>query len=301
MNPELILHLILWPPLAGFLINGVFGARMPKWLVSTIACFSPLLSFAASVAAYIQLAGQATTVKLYTWFVGEGSAIVDFSFLIDNLSIVMLFVVTGVGTLIHVYSIGYMSGDRGFHRFFAYLNLFVFFMLLLVLGSNLVVLFAGWEGVGLCSFLLIGFWYDNLEYNRAASKAFVMNRIGDLAFLVAIFLTIYTTGAVSFADVHDTMTNDVRINDPAYVAISLLFFIGVCGKSAQIPLFTWLPDAMAGPTPVSALRRRRARDRAPSSARGRRGRGARRSGSARGCARARRRLPSCRVHGAAPR
>ncbi|MBP8725117.1 MAG: NADH-quinone oxidoreductase subunit L [Saprospiraceae bacterium] len=253
MNPELILHLILWPPLAGFLINGVFGARMPKWLVSTIACFSPLLSFAASVAAYIQLAGQATTVKLYTWFVGEGSAIVDFSFLIDNLSIVMLFVVSGVGTLIHVYSIGYMSGDRGFHRFFAYLNLFVFFMLLLVLGSNLVVLFAGWEGVGLCSFLLIGFWYDNLEYNRAASKAFVMNRIGDLAFLVAIFLTIYTTGAVSFADVHDTMTNDVRINDPAYVAISLLFFIGVCGKSAQIPLFTWLPDAMAGPTPVSAL------------------------------------------------
>lgn len=253
MNPELILHLILWPPLIGFLINGILGTKFPKWLVTGIACAAPLVSFIGTVLAYKHLLGAGKTVNLYTWFVAEGSAKVDFAFYIDHLSILMSFIVTGVSTLIHAYSSGYMHDDKGYHRFFAYLNLFVFSMLLLILGSNLVVLFAGWEGVGLCSFLLIGFWYDNLEYNKAAAKAFVMNRIGDLAFLIAIFLTIYSTGAINFIDIQDTINNGQELNEPTLVFICLMFFIGVCGKSAQIPLFTWLPDAMAGPTPVSAL------------------------------------------------
>ncbi len=253
MNPELILHLILWPPLAGFAVNGIFGTKLPKWMVTLVACLAPFTSFIGTLFAYKYLSAEPATINLYTWFVAEHSARVNFSFYIDQLTILMLFVVTGVGTLIHAYSTGYMSEDKGYHRFFAYLNLFVFSMLMLVLGSNLVVLFAGWEGVGLCSFLLIGFWYNNHEYNKAASKAFIMNRVGDLAFVIAIFLTIDYSGAVDFTDIQETILNGQSINDPKVILITLLFFIGVCGKSAQIPLFTWLPDAMAGPTPVSAL------------------------------------------------
>lgn len=218
-----------------------------------MACLMPLISFVGTMLAYVNLKDKKTAIELYTWFVGEGAAKVNFGFFIDNLTLVMLFVVTGVGTLIHVYSSGYMADDKGYPRFMAYMNLFMFSMLMLVLGSNLVVLFAGWEGVGLCSFLLIGFWYENLEYNKAAAKAFVMNRIGDLAFLIAIFMTIYATGAIEFEDVKDTIISGVNLNEPIMVVIAILFFIGACGKSAQIPLFTWLPDAMAGPTPVSAL------------------------------------------------
>ncbi len=254
MNAHTILHLILWPPLIGFLINGIFGRSFPKALISFIACFMPLLSFVGTVIAYMQFKNIPTNVVLYFWFLAEGAAKVNFEFYIDNLSLLMLFIVTGVGTLIHVYSSGYMHSDAGFHRYFAYLNLFLFSMLLLVLGSNLVVIFAGWEGVGLCSFLLIGFWYSNADYNRAANKAFIMNRIGDAGFILAMFLLSLNFGTLNVIEIFESLQNDgYGINQPLMIGITLLLFLGVCGKSAQIPLFTWLPDAMAGPTPVSAL------------------------------------------------
>lgn len=253
MDATLILHIILWPPLIGFLINGLFGNSFPKWAVSILACLGPLTSFVGTVLAYTYLSGPAHSIPLYTWFIVEGSAKINFGFYIDHLAIIMLFVVTGVGSLIHAYSTGYMHDDKGYSRFMAYMNLFLFSMLLLVLGSNLVVLFAGWEGVGLCSFLLIGFWFENKEYNRAAAKAFIMNRIGDLGFLVAIFLIINKFGGIEFTDIHETIMEEGQLHDPQILLICLLLFLGVCGKSAQIPLFTWLPDAMAGPTPVSAL------------------------------------------------
>lgn len=253
MDATLILHIILWPPLIGFLINGLFGNSFPKWAVSILACLGPLTSFVGTVLAYTYLSGPAHSIPLYTWFIVEGSAKINFGFYIDHLAIIMLFVVTGVGSLIHAYSTGYMHDDKGYSRFLSYMNLFLFSMLLLVLGSNLVVLFAGWEGVGLCSFLLIGFWFENKEYNRAAAKAFIMNRIGDLGFLVAIFLIINKFGGIEFTDIHETIMEEGQLHDPQILLICLLLFLGVCGKSAQIPLFTWLPDAMAGPTPVSAL------------------------------------------------
>jgi len=253
MDATIILHIILWPPLIGFLINGLFGNSLPKWAVSIIACLGPLTSFSGAVLAYNYLSGPAHAIPLYTWFIVEGSAKINFGFYIDHLAIIMLFVVTGVGSLIHAYSTGYMHDDKGYARFMSYMNLFLFSMLLLILGSNLVVLFAGWEGVGLCSFLLIGFWFENKEYNKAAAKAFIMNRIGDLGFLVAIFLIINKFGGIEFTDIHETIMEEGQLNDPQIFLICLLLFLGVCGKSAQIPLFTWLPDAMAGPTPVSAL------------------------------------------------
>ncbi len=252
MNAELILHIILWPPLIGFLINGIFGKRLPKIVVTLVACLAPLTSFTGACLAYTYLEYEATTINLYTWFVTEGAAKINFGFYIDHLTMVMLFVVTGVGTLIHAYSTGYMSHDKGYSRYFSYLNLFMFSMLLLILGSNLIVLFAGWEGVGLCSFLLIGFWYENKEFNKAAAKAFIINRIGDFGFLLGIILCNYKFGIV-FSDMHELVLEEGIINEPEVILLTLLLFVGVCGKSAQIPLFTWLPDAMAGPTPVSAL------------------------------------------------
>ena len=174
------------------------------------------------------------------------------SFLVDSLSSLFLMVITGVGFLIHVYSAGYMHDDEGFRRFFSYLNLFVFFMLLLVLGDNFLVMFIGWEGVGLCSYLLIGFWFKNIDYSAAAKKAFIMNRIGDLGLLLGVLLIYTTTQSVSFQTVLGTEGLAKFSTETATVA-TLLLFIGAMGKSAQIPLYTWLPDAMAGPTPVSAL------------------------------------------------
>src|SRR5690606_16885635 len=159
---------------------------------------------------------------------------------------------TGIGFLIHVYSIGYMKHDTGFAKFFAFLNLFVFFMLLLVLGSNYAIMFIGWEGVGLCSYLLIGFWFKNHTYNDAAKKAFIINRIGDLGFLLGVFLIFQTFGSINFAEVFPKASGFVS-GDTVLTAITLLVFVGAIGKSAQLPLYTWLPDAMAGPTPVSAL------------------------------------------------
>jgi NADH-quinone oxidoreductase subunit L len=240
-------------PLAGFIINSVGRNTLSEKLIGFIGSFLVLISFGLSVAVFLQIksTGVPVNVTLFTWIQIEYFK-VPFSFLVDQLSSLMLLVITGVGFLIHLYSIGYMHLDKGFGKFFAYLNLFVFFMLLLVLGSNYVIMFIGWEGVGLCSYLLIGFWYTNDSYADAAKKAFIMNRIGDLGFLLAIFLINKTFGSFAFADVFHNAAA-MHAQDAPFALITLLLFVGATGKSAQIPLFTWLPDAMAGPTPVSAL------------------------------------------------
>ncbi len=188
---------------------------------------------------------------MFTW-IHAGPLTIPFDLLLDPLSMLMLLVVTGVGFIIHVYSVGYMKGDPGFNRFFSYMNLFIFSMLLLVLGANYPIMFIGWEGVGLCSYLLIGFWFKNREYGNAAKKAFIMNRIGDLGFLLGMFLSFQTFGSLNYADVFEG-AKSIFVSHDRIVAITLLLFAGAIGKSAQIPLYTWLPDAMAGPTPVSAL------------------------------------------------
>jgi len=238
-------------PLAGFIINGLGRNALSEKMIGFIGSFLVLISFGISVGAFLQIqsTGHAINVHIYDW-IKVGGFQVPFSFLIDQLSSLMLLIITGVGFLIHVYSIGYMHNDDGFGKFFAYLNLFVFFMLLLVLGSNYVIMFIGWEGVGLCSYLLIGCWYTNPDYADAAKKAFIMNRIGDLGFLLAIFLIGETFKSVAFIDIFPKAAG---MHSAPFVLITILLFVGATGKSAQIPLFTWLPDAMAGPTPVSAL------------------------------------------------
>ncbi|MGV3686035.1 MAG: NADH-quinone oxidoreductase subunit L [Daejeonella sp.] len=241
-------------PLLGFLINGLGRNSLPKSVVSFTACISVLASFIVSLGIFFELNSSETKfflIPLFDW-ISAGTVNVPFSFMIDPLSALMLLIVTGIGFLIHVYSAGYMSHDAGFAKFFAYLNLFIFFMLLLVLGSNYVIMFIGWEGVGLCSYLLIGFWYTNSSYASAAKKAFIMNRIGDLGFLIAVFLIFTTFNSVEFAVVFPLAAN-MLAGDTALIIITALLFVGAIGKSAQLPLFTWLPDAMAGPTPVSAL------------------------------------------------
>jgi NADH-quinone oxidoreductase subunit L len=240
-------------PLAGFVINGLGRNTLSKNLIGAIGSLLVLVAFGLSVAAFFQIKASGTpiNVNLFDW-IAVGNFHIPFAFLIDQLSSIMLLIITGVGFLIHLYSIGYMHDDKGFGKFFSYLNLFVFFMLLLVMGSNYVVMFIGWEGVGLCSYLLIGFWYTNPSYADAAKKAFVMNRIGDLGFLLGIFLLVNTFGSVAYADIFPKAAGAVAAGAPI-VLITLLLFVGAVGKSAQLPLFTWLPDAMAGPTPVSAL------------------------------------------------
>lgn len=241
-------------PLIGFLINGIGNKNIPKNLVGIIGSGVMLMSFVISLGVFFELRNSEITTHTFTFFdwINVGNFNLSFSFLVDPLSSLMLLIVTGVGFLIHVYSVGYMHHDEGFAKFFAYLNLFVFFMLLLVLGANYAIMFIGWEGVGLCSYLLIGFWYKNQSYNDAAKKAFIMNRIGDLGFLIGLFLIFNTFGSVSYNDVF-TGAAKFTSGDPVLTAIALLLFIGAMGKSAQLPLYTWLPDAMAGPTPVSAL------------------------------------------------
>lgn len=239
-------------PLIGFLMNGFFGKKMSKSLSGAIASIAMLLSFAVAVMLFVEVQGgdgKGTVVNVFSWF-NSGSLQIPFEFLIDPLSSIFLLIITGIGFLIHIYSIGYMHHDEGFSRFFAYLNLFVFFMLLLVMGNNYLIMFAGWEGVGLCSYLLIGFWFKNQSYNNAARKAFVINRIGDLGFLVGIFLIFTTYGSLTFSEI---FPNAAMAPVGVVTTIALLLFFGATGKSAQIPLYTWLPDAMAGPTPVSAL------------------------------------------------
>jgi NADH-quinone oxidoreductase subunit L len=241
-------------PLIGFLINGLGRNFWSKTLVSWIGSVAILASFALSLGIFLELNAsdvKSFTVPLFDW-IQVGALRIPFSFLVDPLSSIMLLIVTGIGFLIHLYSAGYMHNDGGFAKFFAYLNLFIFFMLLLVLGSNYVVLFIGWEGVGLCSYLLIGFWFTNVNYASAAKKAFIMNRIGDLGFLLAIFFIYSTFGSVEFASIFPQAAL-LPAGSPILISITLLLFVGAIGKSAQLPLFTWLPDAMAGPTPVSAL------------------------------------------------
>ena len=245
------IYAIVLLPLIGFLINGLFGKKLPKALVGGLATAVVFVSFLLSVNLFLgfEADGAPIIAKAFEWFT-VGGVQVNFGFQIDQLSLMMMMIVTGIGSLIHLYSIGYMSHDKGFYKFFTYLNLFIFSMLLLVMGSNYLILFIGWEGVGLCSYLLIGFWYENKEYGKAARKAFIMNRIGELGLLIGIFLIASQTNAVDYLSV----AQNASVIDPVFVMfITLSLFIGAMGKSAQIPLFTWLPDAMAGPTPVSAL------------------------------------------------
>jgi len=240
-------------PLIGFLIIGLGRKYLSKSLTGIIGSGVILFSFLISVWIFFQVKeGNSGTIEYFN-FISAGSLKIPFSFQVDALSSLFLLIITGVGFLIHVYSASYMNHESKDHfaRYFSYLNLFVFSMLLLVMGGNFVILFIGWEGVGLCSYLLIGYWFKNTEYNYAARKAFVMNRIGDLAFLIAIFMIIAKVGSVNFGDVFSA--EGLQKLSPSATVITLLLFVGAAGKSAQIPLYTWLPDAMAGPTPVSAL------------------------------------------------
>ncbi|MEX2347894.1 MAG: NADH-quinone oxidoreductase subunit L [Balneolaceae bacterium] len=251
-----LFSLIIALPLAGFLINGIIGLfaenyRNKKQLIGIIANIAVFVPFLIAVYFFLNINAdsEAVVYKLFTWM-EVGSFSVDIAYRLDQLSILMTLVVTGVGFLIHLYSMGYMADDEGYWKFFAYLNLFIFAMLNLVLGNNLLLLFLGWEGVGVCSYLLIGFWYQDMAKSDAAKKAFIYNRIGDFAFLIAMFMVFQTVGSLSF----DVILGNLDAFSSEYIfGIGLLMFIGATGKSAQIPLFVWLPDAMAGPTPVSAL------------------------------------------------
>jgi NADH-quinone oxidoreductase subunit L len=246
-------------PLAGFLVNGFFGRRSSKASVNAVAVGSVLLSFLwvlKTLAALGAFSGslESTYVEHYYTWIQSGSLNIGVDFAVDRLTAVMLMVVTGVGFLIHVYSIGYMAHEGGYYRFFAYLNLFMFFMLVLVLGANYLLLFVGWEGVGLCSYLLIGFYFLEKFATDAGNKAFIVNRIGDFGFSLAVFLIVIHFGTLDFGKVFGQVKDMPVEASPGWItAICLLLLVGATGKSAQIPLYVWLPDAMAGPTPVSAL------------------------------------------------
>ena len=252
MENNLVLLLLL-APFVGFLFNVFFGKKAGKSISGAIGTIAVAVSFGMSVYFFLQLNsnGKPIEVTLFDW-IQIGKLKVDFGILLDQLSLLWLLFVTGIGSLIHLYSISYMHEDENMHKFFAYLNLFIFFMITLVVGSNLLVMFIGWEGVGLCSYLLIGFWHKNQEYNDAAKKAFIMNRIGDLGFLIGIFILANMFTTLNFVEMKQAIS--VGTANTALLGVAALcLFIGATGKSAQLPLYTWLPDAMAGPTPVSAL------------------------------------------------
>lgn len=255
-SPTALVSLIIGLPLLGFLVNGILGLRSEsfrakKSFIGIFASLCVFIPFLVSLYLFISFAAgsDALIATLFQW-IEVGSLNVDIAYRIDELSLIMALVVTGVGSLIHVYSIGYMAHDPGYWRFFAYLNLFIFAMLNLVLGNNLLLLFLGWEGVGLCSYLLIGFWYSDMAKSDAAKKAFLYNRVGDFAFLIAMFMIFDVVGSLDF----DVILGGLEMfaGDEVFW-IGLLLLIGATGKSAQFPLFVWLPDAMAGPTSVSAL------------------------------------------------
>jgi NADH-quinone oxidoreductase subunit L len=244
-------------PLLGFLINGLLARRQPEKVIGWIGALSVGLSFVVSLLIFSELLSLEPGSRLLKWTAYEwmvsGKLKVDIGFLVDPLSMIMLLVVSGVGFIIHVYSIGYMHGETGFRRYFAYLNLFVFNMLILVSADNFLLMFVGWEGVGLCSYLLIGYYYEKQSASDAGKKAFVVNRIGDFGFLLGIFLIFVTFHTLSFTDVFANASKVLSYDGLLVTGITLLLFLGATGKSAQIPLYTWLPDAMEGPTPVSAL------------------------------------------------
>ncbi len=249
-------------PLAGAAVNGLLGKRMPKAVVTLVACGSSAAAFliaCGSVADLLRLAPEARHIikPFFTW-IASGDFVAKAEFLLDPLSAVMLLVVTGVGFIIHVYSIGYMHAENGYYRFFAYMNLFLFSMLVLVLASNFLLMFVGWEGVGLCSYLLIGYYFEKRSAGDAGKKAFIVNRIGDVGFVLGIFLVYVTFSSLDFDEVFRQISAGVQrfpleTGVGTLTAIGLLLFVGATGKSAQIPLYVWLPDAMEGPTPVSAL------------------------------------------------
>ncbi len=254
METTLTLLLVL-APFVGFLSNIILGKKSSSDASGYLASFMVFISFLVSVFFFFQIKndGVAHTVSLFHW-ISLGNLSIGMDFYLDQLSLLWLLFVTGIGTLIHLYSVSYMHEDENKHKYFAYLNLFVFFMMVLVLGKNLLVMFIGWEGVGLCSYLLIGFWYKNHDYNNAAKKAFIMNRIGDLGFLIGIFIMAHVFDTLDFIELKQSFLDGKAYAQIGLLAIAALsFFIAATGKSAQLPLYTWLPDAMAGPTPVSAL------------------------------------------------
>ena len=254
MEKNLVLLLLL-TPFAGFLFNVFFGKKAGKSISGIIGTLTVVVSFVASIFFFMQInqTKQPIEVSLFDW-IQVSNFKLEVGFLLDQLSILWLLFLTGIGSLIHLYSISYMHDDENMHKFFAYLNLFIFFMITLVIGSNLLIMFIGWEGVGLCSYLLIGFWHKNQEYNDAAKKAFIMNRIGDLGFLIGIFILGGLFSTLNFVELKELILGGTQSANVVWLgAATLCLFIGAAGKSAQIPLYTWLPDAMAGPTPVSAL------------------------------------------------
>jgi len=255
------IHLYLWLipllPFAGFLVNGFLGSRLPKALVSTVALAFPLAAFAVVLRAAQFVFTNAISMPYAENFGGSwitaGALHIGFTFALDQLTLIMLLIITGVGFLIHIYSVGYMAHEDGYWRFFSYLNLFLFFMLILVLAENYLLMFVGWEGVGLASYLLIGFYLDKKSAADAGRKAFVVNRIGDFGFLLGMFLLLSQFGTLSFTKIGDSLAAQPALQGGMLTAIALCLLVGACGKSAQIPLYIWLPDAMEGPTPVSAL------------------------------------------------
>ncbi len=258
--PYQLISIAVFLPLLGFVVNGLIGRKLKEPFAGIIGSATVGISFAIACSIFVALlnstAGERShTVELFKW-IAAGSIHVSVAYQLDQLSILMMLIVTGVGFLIHIYSIGYMHGDPGFWRFFAYLNLFIFAMLNLIMADNFLLLFLGWEGVGLCSYLLIGFWYDR-KFEKgttgdAAKKAFIVNRIGDFGFLIGMFLIFEMFGTLTFKDVF-AQAATMQVGTTIMMWTTLALFLGATGKSAQIPLFVWLPDAMAGPTPVSAL------------------------------------------------
>jgi NADH-quinone oxidoreductase subunit L len=256
-----LIYLTILLPLIGFLFNGLLGSKIKnEKIIGTIASGLIGISFLIVVGAFFETVAlpadqRKSIVDLFTWL-SVGGLNIHFAYQVDQLSLIMALIVTGVGFIIHVYSIGYMHGDKSYWRFFAYMNLFIFAMMNLILADNFLVLFLGWEGVGLCSYLLIGFWYDRkfekMTTSDAGKKAFIVNRIGDFGFLLGMFLIYLTFGSLNFSDVFSRI-GILNVDQSVFNFIALFLFIGATGKSAQIPLYIWLPDAMAGPTPVSAL------------------------------------------------
>src|SRR4051812_5552172 len=256
MTPNLNLWLIPMLPLAGAAVNGFFGKKSSRQAVTIVGLFFSGAAFAWALGVAFRFSSLEVPYQEYVaHWIRSGNFAVDFAFYLDQLSLVMLLVVTGVGFLIHIYSVGYMWDDPGYYRFFSYLNLFMFFMLTLVLANNYLLMFIGWEGVGLASYLLIGFWFTKDSAASAGKKAFIVNRIGDFGFLIGLFLMIQHFGSLTFTQVFDQVKplSPETAGAGLLTAIGILLMVGACGKSAQIPLYVWLPDAMEGPTPVSAL------------------------------------------------
>jgi NADH-quinone oxidoreductase subunit L len=262
MNGYLHLWLIPLLPFAGFLINGILGRRLPKWLVTTVALLAPLASFGVVLWSAMRVWPSTEPdlppvvmphLETIGNWLGIGTLHIDFSFVLDQLSLVMLLVVTGVGFLIHIYSVGYMGDEEGYARYFSYLNLFLFFMTVLVLAGNALLMFVGWEGVGLASYLLIGFYFQKKTAADAGKKAFIVNRIGDFGFLIGMFLLLANFGTLTFSTIGTMLGADPGWHGGVVTVIALCLLLGAAGKSAQLPLYIWLPDAMEGPTPVSAL------------------------------------------------